>query len=109
MTQEEIEIFIHNIYKVAKEHPEIQSRVVQAFQQGTNEYISNLQIQLADMETIAMSFAALTESKSKSTKLWSNGLILSKLKKHQNVSAINWTSNIEKVENYLKEEGLIDE
>lgn len=39
MTQQQIEQFINTVYLVAKEHPEIQARVTQAFQQGTNEYI----------------------------------------------------------------------
>ena len=108
MTREQIDKFLREVYNVAKEHPELQSEFVNAFTSGTMEHIKQLREQTTDMETIAVAFAALTESKSKSTKLWANNLIISKLKKHQNVTAfMNWGDNIEKIEEYLINENLI--
>ena len=111
MTNEQIEQFIQRVYLVATEHPEIQGRVTQAFQHGVNTYINTLKEQVSDMETVAVAFSVLAENKGKGQKanlLWANKLILSKLKKHQgNTAFINWTSNIEECEAWLKNEGII--
>lgn len=111
MTQQQKDEFISMVYQVAKQHPELQREVTNAFTQGTLEYINTLKQQTADMETIAMAYASISEAKgkgTKSTKMWAHNLILSKLKKHQDVDAfMNWSSNIEECEKYLRNENLI--
>lgn len=111
MTPEEQQKFIHSIYLVMIEHPELQERIIIATTQGVKVAIDNLKEQTADMETVAVAYATISEAKgrgAKSTKMWAHNLILSKLKKYQDVTAfMNWSVNIQASEDYLRSEGLI--
>ena len=103
--------FISSVMFYSEKYPEMQSRIIQAMSHGTQKAIQKANDRATDMETIAVAFSTMANSRySKSNHMWANGLILSKLKNWDKTDArINWASNIEKTEEYLKDNKLIED
>ena len=104
MTHEEKQKFLHNVRTTIKTNPELLNETIMACTSGMNDHTIQLQRQVADFETIAVGFMSMANKRyDKKIDLWATNLVLSKLKKHKNHCYINWTSDIQELEEKLKD------
>ncbi len=107
--QIEIDSFLGRVEFYAHKYPNLLNDIVQRATRGLQKLNDDYREKAMDMELVAV--AAMSQATStkytKANHMWSNGLILSKLKKNEPIANCNWSVDIERCENWLKLEGLI--
>lgn len=102
MTRDEEQEFLNLIESTIEKYPYLLEKVLIASSHAMHRSIVNLGKQVADMETIAVAFASMSNQKySKKNELWATNLIISKLEKHKNSTYINWSTDLESLKQKL--------